>query len=84
MNRTRVKAQNGPNLGAKRNRTGGPVSIGNDEWGRSGPSPFGPVLPNAQAGVAPLAQAASLDVEPRLLLHVGRRRRGCDSYVSRP
>ena len=84
MNRTRVKAQNGPNLGAKRNRTGGPVSIGNDEWGRSGPSPFGPVHPNAQAGVAPLAQATGLGVEPRLLLRGGIHRRGRDSYVSRP
>ena len=57
MNGTRVRPQNGPNLGAKRRRAVGPASICNDELAHFGASPFGPGRPRALGGVAPLAQA---------------------------
>ena len=57
MNRTRVRPQNGPNLGAKRSRGGAPASICNDEWARFGALPSGPGQPRALGGVTPLARA---------------------------
>ena len=42
MNDTRVRPQNGPNLGAKHSRAAGPASVCNDELAHFGASPFGP------------------------------------------
>ena len=62
MNDTRVRSQNGANLGAKHSRADGPASICNDEWSRFGASPFGPGGPGRWGSLrrlpGPLARAA--------------------------
>ena len=47
----------------------------------SGASPFGPGRLGAQAGVAALVQAASLDCGPRLRLHPDAPRRGHKQFI---
>ncbi len=75
--RTHVSACQGRHLGAKRSQAGGLASMGNDEGAPGRRSPFGPGRHGAHAGVATLAQAASLRGGSRLRLSAMAARRGC-------